>query len=228
MYRDIILTLFAAWILCSGPIAVFAQQQDSTAPEQGTGKTAETPDVVKGAESPDEKNTIQMNDIHDIRPPEKIGLDLTLLYYGLGSALILIVLCLLFLFFRKYGKRLKKKKIIKRSPDELAIAMLDEIKDLENLNNREFYFQLSAILRNYIQGQYDINAPEMTTEEMLPQMDKLNLGRELYREMRDWLFFAEPVKFAKAIVAVDKMEKDLAFVRRFVKQTREQLLMNGE
>jgi len=223
------LIMICCWLIfiCSGfsVSEVFAQQQNhgtgaepAVSPESSAKTDSVTTDStgVKAAE-----NKIEMSDIHDIKPPEKIGYDLKWLYYLLSGILIAVLLMGIFFFFKYRKKKITEKQMIMLSPDELALKLLDELPDTDNIEGKRFYFNLSAILRNYIQGRYKINAPEMTTEELIPKIDTFGLDRELNQQLRALLHSADPVKFAGVPTVQNKMRNDLLFVIDFVKKTRE-------
>ncbi|OQY59100.1 MAG: hypothetical protein B6245_08470 [Desulfobacteraceae bacterium 4572_88] len=210
-------------------LTAFAQQEQTPlepppAPENPGVKEPSPPEQnqPQSQGQQDQEKTVQMKDIHDIRPPEKIEVDLRPLYYALAGILALLLCVAAFLYLRKYLKKLRKKEIITLSPDEAAFRSLDALGDVESLDGKEFYFELSAILRNYIQGRYEISAPEMTTEELLPRIEKLKLSQELRKSLRDLLQSADPVKFAGCPTVQNKMQRDLNFVHVFVKQTTQE------
>ncbi len=232
MYRKVKYWLLVAgcWLLVAGCWVtvgpVYAQQKDTgiIAPELLKNKNAAKA-TPPGALTPDSTNikggekVIEMTDIHDIKPPEKIGVNLIPLYYALLGILILALITVAILYLRKRKKKIKKKKIITLSPEEQAMNLLDRLLDIDSIEGKEFYFRLSAILRNYIQGRYSINAPEMTTEEFLPRVDELGIDRELQQQLKDLFHATDPVKFAGAHAVQTRMQNDLNFVISFVKKT---------
>ncbi len=199
---------------------VFAQQQSAVvSPPENTDKQEKT-DVQQPAPGEAEQ-AVRMSDIHDLKPPEEAGFDPTVLYYALAALPVLLILTALFLYLKKRMK--KKNDLQNRStlpPDELAFHLLDELLDVERIDGKVFYFQLSAILRGYIQGRYGINAPEMTTEELLPAIDRSDIPKELQKNVRELLHSSDPVKFAGKPAVQSKMHNDLMLVRNFVKQTK--------
>ncbi|MCP4344711.1 MAG: hypothetical protein GY795_04190 [Desulfobacterales bacterium] len=208
--------------------AVYAQQKDAKiiAPELLENKNA-AKGMPPGALTPDStdakggENVIEMSDIHDIKPPEKIGINLVPLYYALLAVLILALIAVAIFYLKKRKKKIKKKKIITLSPEEQAMNMLDGLLDVDSIEGKEFYFRLSAILRTYIQGRYSIDAPEMTTEEFLPRVDELKIDRELQQQLKELFRATDPVKFAGARAVQTRMQNDLNFVISFVKKTTE-------
>lgn len=192
-------------------IMAFAEEKKNVAPNQSP-----LPEAVK-------KDAVQMSDIHDIKAPEDIGMDPRLLYYILSAILIAALIALAIFYMKHRKKRVKEKEIIKLPPDEAAYLLLDDLSDIERMDGKDFYFRLSAILRTYIRDRYEVNAPEMTTEEFLPQIEKLALSREMQNDLRKLLCSADPIKFAGSMAIQTQMQSDLTYVRLFIKQTTEQL-----
>jgi hypothetical protein len=106
------------------------------------------------------------------------------------------------------------------APDVLAIDELDALAAENELDGKTFYFRLSAILRNYLEGRYAFAAAEMTTEELLPAVDRLGWPMEMNRATRAFCNATDPIKFADAPAPMDRMASDLAYVRQLVIDTR--------
>lgn len=80
------------------------------------------------------------------------------------------------------------------------------IGDLENLKQqklwqvgkvKEYYCGLSDIAREYIEGQFNVNAVEMTTDDILRDVRALNFDQEIYVKLKDTMELSDLVKFAK-------------------------------
>jgi hypothetical protein len=161
---------------------------------------------------------VPMTDIHDIKPLEIPAADWSLLVYILGAFLILVILGVAFYYWKK---RQNPKRVPDQAPilpHEAALRLLDALADVENMDGKAFYFTLSNILRAYIQARYTINALEMTTEELLPKIDVLDINSDIHHELKALLRSTDPVKFAGVPAAASKMRQDLAFVRKFIKE----------
>ena len=164
---------------------------------------------------------VPMTDIHDIKPLEILATDGSLLFYILAALLFLAVIGAAIYYWKKHRDRKQVSVEVPVLPHEAALRLLDTLADVENMNAKAFYFSLSSILRTYIQARYNINALEMTTEELLPKIDLPGISREIHQELKALIRSTDPVKFAGVPAAVSKMRTDLAFVRNFVKQTEE-------
>lgn len=80
------------------------------------------------------------------------------------------------------------------------------IGDLESLKQqklwqagkvKEYFSGLSDIAREYIEGQFHVNAVEMTTDDILHEVQELNFDREVYAKLKDTMELSDLVKFAK-------------------------------
>ncbi len=161
-----------------------------------------------------------MTDIHDIRPPVPMGVDAAWLMPVLLTLAGVFILAALIWWWRHHRKKRTIETIVPELPPEMvAMQALDAISDVRGQEGKAFYFRLSAILRQYIFGRFGVGAPEMTTEEFLPCINRLPLDRELSRQLKDLCRAMEPVKFAGGTTVEKQMEADFFFVRAFVRQT---------
>jgi hypothetical protein len=170
-----------------------------------------------------------MTDIHDILAPVPVGFYAPWLIPALlilAAALLIVALGWLWKKRRK-GRRIET--IIPELPPEMtALQALDGISNVGRQDGKAFYFQLSAILRQYIFARFTVGAPEMTTEEFLPCIEGLPIDKELARQLRQLCRAMDPVKFGGQAVTEKQMETDLFFGREFVRQTTQDLDMMDE
>jgi len=201
-----IILLFPGLIFSGLPVKAQQQQPAPAIQPPGTGAPQSLePDV--------------MTNIHDIKPPEPAGFDPALLWYILIAVLASALILLLVFLWKRRKRKIKHAVALSLLPEEAALLALDELLDIENIDGKDFYFRLSSILRHYINDRYEINAPEMTTEELLPKMDRLGIDKKLVQCLKELFHTADPVKFADVHSVSARMESDLAFCRKFVKET---------
>lgn len=165
--------------------------------------------------------TAAMTDILDIKPPEVFGLDPILVRYGLyaaAAAALLAGAALAWWLWRRRRARQAETVEAEVAPEDLALSQIDALAR-EELGDKRFYFRLSAILRAYLLGQFGLGAPEMTTEELLPRIARLNLTAELGQGLRRFLIYGDGIKFAGQSAEPQQRAADLDFARRFVRQT---------
>ena len=80
------------------------------------------------------------------------------------------------------------------------------IGDLEDLRQqklwqsgkvKEYFSSLTDIAREYIEGQFGVNAVEMTTDDIMEEIKPLRFPKEAYDKLKDTMEVADLVKFAK-------------------------------
>lgn len=163
-----------------------------------------------------------MNDIHDIKPALDMGVDWGWTVWAAAAiALVAAVLLLWWLWRRRSKPAAGPPPAPPVSPETEALTALEDLAADAAIDGKQFYFDLSAILRRYVERRYAIPAAEMTLEELLPTMDRLALDSDLYDRFNALCRHAEPIKFADAPAAKDQMAVDLAFGREFVQRTTE-------
>ena len=122
---------------------------------------------------------------------------LTILFYISTAAGFLALVYLAW----KLARRLRKAVMLKRmSPRERALYELAELLDqglIASDRVKEFYFELTMIVRCYIERAHTIRAPEQTTEEFLLAVSKdSRFPPDVVRQLRAFLNAADLVKYA--------------------------------
>jgi hypothetical protein len=214
------------WILFTGlawaqePTAV--ADADPVIQEQPAQTTGQTGDHASGMET--------MTDIHDINPLVAVPSPLSPWVIALWVGLFILAAGLIFGGWFLWKKR-KKPRVQEveamLSPEDEAFSKLQGLSP-DTTDGKAFYFQLSAIFREYLHGRFDIDGLEMTTEELLPHVEVMALERDLKREMKRFLVSGDPVKFAGAPAHRDMMTRDLDFVRGVVEKTAAALAAQEE
>ncbi len=164
-------------------------------------------------------------DIKDIKP---------LMLFPISFVFVLVIF-LVFVFFGagiwvyvwkfRGGKLFVKKEVIK-SPYEMAHEELMALKGKSLPDKgfvKEYYTELSDIVRHYIEGRFSYKAPEMTTEEFMEYVKKVGeLEREHKGLLKDFLMHCDMVKFAKYGPTPIEMIDSFNSASNFVEQTREE------
>lgn len=217
MLRVRMLILFV--MLCGLGSPLFARTNPMTSPTDANQLIENVGMTEKGAV----ETQPLMTDIHDIKPPEKLGINPAFLQYTLygliGVLIAAFVAAAIYYYRKKRGKKEIKTVVPTLAPDEAAFRALDELLELLNSDGKKFYFRISAVLRGYIQQRFDIDALEMTTEELLPRVGEMKLEDVLKKGFREFIYTSDPIKFAGRFVDKEKMHGHLEFVREFVEKT---------
>lgn len=145
-------------------------------------------------------------------------------YWYLWLILIIIALGLIWLLF-KYRSKGKTIFVIKKvlPPYELAKQKLDKLK-LNGLckagHEKDYYTELTDILREYLAGRYKINAQEMTTSQIIEAIKENHEIAVINIDLGFVLQVADFVKFAKVLPSDEENIKSYETVVDFVETTK--------
>jgi hypothetical protein len=123
-------------------------------------------------------------------------------------ALLAIAIIGLVVFLVWYiRKRRKNQPVFVRKPKPalppglLAIQKLEELrlaKIWQQGKMKQYYTALADISREYFEGRYHFEAMEMTSDEIIEELQRQQVNKEAKEKMRAVLQLADLVKFAKA------------------------------
>ncbi|HDZ69097.1 MAG TPA: hypothetical protein ENH43_01605 [Phycisphaerales bacterium] len=86
---------------------------------------------------------------------------------------------------------------------------------------KEFYEQISNILRHYIEYRFNLRAPEKTTEEFLIVLATTELlDADDKQDLEEFLKHCDLVKFAKHNPATEQIQKTFDLVKNFIEKTK--------
>ena len=109
-----------------------------------------------------------------------------------------------------------------KEPDIIALEKLDNLDQsglLEKGEIKEFYAQLSLILREYTENSLYIRTLEMTTEEIRQNRRAFPYTDDQIASYFKILSGADMAKYAKHIAALDQCSQDMVLSRNIVKET---------
>ena len=169
----------------------------------------------------------------DIVPPVAEPVN-WLLWSGVAAGVMVLLAVIWFLWGRRKPKEAPLPPAI---PPYLAA--LRAIEDLRNKKlpamgmTKQFYAELSNILRQYIERHLGLRATEQTTEEFLVGLGSLlphslisvtnksgsGLRAEHKRLLRDFLTHCDLVKFAEYQPHLDDIDSALTLCRKFIEDT---------
>ncbi len=190
----------------------------------------ETVQIVSVLPEKAQQDTLQQPlDHRDIVPPK--GLPLIWWPYAV-SAGVLILLAAAYWYFFKY--RVKQTEIPETPPEppfDVAIRRLNDLdsRDLPGKGKfKQFYIELTEIIRQYIDGRFEIPAAESTTFELKKILKHPEITREQTRVILDMLARADMIKFAKHEPNTDDLPKDFSMVKDFVVETKPREIVEEE
>ena len=87
---------------------------------------------------------------------------------------------------------------------------------------KEYFSSLTDIAREYIEGQFGVNAVEMTTDDILTEIRPLHFKKETFDKLKDTMEVADLVKFAKYSASMLESDTALNSMTDFVNGSYEQ------
>ena len=144
--------------------------------------------------------------------------------------LIIIMISIITGIFIVYNKRIKSKidylerPVYLENPDIVAMDKLEKLVNLNLIdkdNIKEFYVQLSHILREYTENSLFIKTLEMTTEQIRTNRELLPYSDNCIESYLDILTKADMAKYAKHYNNEDQCKSDLIHSQNFIQDTIE-------
>lgn len=151
-------------------------------------------------------------------------------YIWLGIAIILLVLLIYALLY--YLKQRKKKNL--QQPEKPKIIIPPHIEAIKRLKTTEdkklwqsdqtktYYSEITETLRNYLEGRFNINAMEKTTDEIMQGLRLKPIEQKDKNELYELFRLADLVKFAKEKPVADENESAIKDARDFVNNTKQE------
>lgn len=133
----------------------------------------------------------------------------------LGVLLAVLAGFAIWFFLKRRKPRLDENGVPIKGP--VIPPYTKAIGDLERLKQqklwqtgklKEYYSSLSDIAREYIEGQFGVNAVEMTTDDILKEVRGLHFSDSVFTKLKDTMELSDLVKFAK--YSASSLENDNA------------------
>lgn len=164
-------------------------------------------------------------DIKDIKPPVQIKEDLSKYLWILLVIFLILLLGIIGLIY--WNKRMKpplEEKIESiKSPQEIAYEALNKIETSNLLSQgliKEYYIQVSDVIRQYIESRYKIGALESTTQELIEKMNIRKIEEEHLKLIQHFLEKCDLVKFAKYIPPQEETTKVIRLANEIIDRTK--------
>jgi len=147
---------------------------------------------------------------------------LPLILWGLA---VLVIAFAIFYYLRKQKKEepvFKMPQKPKLPPHQIALDALDELKYKklwQNGKEKQYHSELTDIIRIYISGRFGIHAMEFTSDEITEAVNNTAANTQAREKLRQTLFLADMVKFAKMKPTPLEHDQSLNFAIAFVKET---------
>jgi hypothetical protein len=101
-----------------------------------------------------------------------------------------------------------------------SLDILQSKKLWQNGKTKEYYSELTDIVRQYLHQQFSIDAMEMITSEILDSFAQSGLKSDAKTLLSRLLIQADFAKFAKAIPSAQENEQSIMSARQFIETTK--------
>jgi len=146
-------------------------------------------------------------------------------YVLLGILIILFILAGI-VIFRK--KKKNSARLVELPPaHQIALQKLNELKArglIAQGRIKEYYIEISGIIRHYIEDRFELSAPEMTSEEfLLKARDAQELSLQQKDLLSDFLLSCDLVKFARYTPSPEEIEAVFESAKKFIEETKKEI-----
>ena len=169
-------------------------------------------------------STDQNSEIKDIKEP----LDAEYEFKDFLIWIILLLTIILIVYLLKKYVFNKKEKVEKKIIEEIVPAHITALKELNNIEKKElwqsgkikqYHSGISEILRKYMEHRFKFIALELTTDEILSNIEN-TISREEHVELKQVLLRADLAKFAKSKPNEEENKQSMELAKRFVDKTK--------
>ncbi|MEM9408644.1 MAG: DUF4381 family protein, partial [Acidobacteriota bacterium] len=193
-----------------------ALRLDYTTAEDQTG-SVETSEIFVEVESvlPEDGGATDIRDVKELR---RVAEEPPWLWIGLAALALLLAVA-------GWWWRRRRREGPKPQPSqpahEVAFEALAQLRqtDFDDLRAlRRYYFEISEVLRTYVEARFGLNATDLTTEEIVPRLQGLV---EVHQEdlLRRFLVETDGVKYAARVPGAEQIESTYESALRFVEET---------
>lgn len=211
---SMVLTSFDSGSFFLPPLAVNVTRED------GTRETL----VYQGPTL--EVNTIPVDtatfEVRDIKGQIKYPLTFGEMWPWILGAILLgvgVFFLVRYIRFRRENRDIFGRPVVVDPPHIVALRSLEKIRGKklwQNNKQKEFYSEVTDAIRQYIDGQYNVAAMEMTTSEIFEGLKNSDIDPVLLEKLKDLFTTADYVKFAKHSASDDENEEAIPLAVRFV------------
>lgn len=162
--------------------------------------------------------------LRDIKGPLSLSNHINILLL----LMILLLLAALVFLFKFLFRRKEASVIVPQKPaHEIAYEQLEKLKTKDLIRQgkiKEYYSEVSDIIRHYLENRFLLKAPEMTTEEFLfyvRDYSQLISGHKTL--LKEFLLACDLVKFAKYAPSFGEMDAIFLSAKKVVDETKEEV-----
>lgn len=155
---------------------------------------------------------------------QNITFEETVPFVGGGIILAGLVLLIIYIIRRSRKKTNTEEEEVKPQIPAIITAR-EKMAQLKGANlwqsgkYKDYYTNLTGIAREYLEGQFNIDAIEMTSDEILDEVRKIQLDNLIFSKLQNTLITSDLVKFAKAIPSPAENENAFKDINSFIEES---------
>ena len=155
---------------------------------------------------------------------QNITFEETVPFVGGGIILAGLVLLIIYIVRRSRKKtNIEEEEIKPQIPAIVTarekMAQLKESNLWQSGKYKDYYTDLTGIAREYLEGQFNIDAIEMTSDEILDEVRKIQLDNLIFSKLQNTLITSDLVKFAKATPSPVENENAFKDINSFIEES---------
>lgn len=163
----------------------------------------------------------EVTDIRGLKPLRQIERPTAWWWFAAGGGAVVVLGLIGFFLWRRARRPVTAPP---RPAHEIAFEALDRLRrtDFEDVEAmRLFHFEISEVVRAYVENRFGLNATDLTTEEIVEQLDEVRgLQAEPSRALRRFLDATDQVKFAAYMPPEQEIGETYEGALSFVEATR--------
>jgi len=170
-------------------------------------------------------------ELKDIKQPMKAPIGWSDIWPWLVGIIVLALIIFLlkkYVFNKKDEVKIEKPKVI--IPADITaiqqLTALDEALVWQAGNIKQYYTELSEIIRRYTENRFNFIALELATDEIISEL-KSKVNNEQLASITILLQRADLAKFAKSKPDENENKESMQLAKHFVGQTKEKQINNG-
>lgn len=177
----------------------------------------------------------QYYDIKNVASADISFVEIIKEYWPWAAGLVALLAIITYIVFRVSKKR---EEVVVEKPKPIILAHIIALNRLEELKTqqlwqegkvKEYYSELTEILRWFIEQRFDVPALEQTTEEIMQSLRHLpGLESDSKENVHRLLYLADLVKFAKQKPVGSENDLHFEMVKSFVENHKRELTENKE
>ncbi len=168
--------------------------------------------------------------IKDIKDPLSAPITIREILPYIIIALFVFGLIVGSIFLIRYLRNRKKPEVIAKKKPKIPahIIALQELNALwqkklyQSGYVKQYYSELSDIVRVYIENRWDIAAMEMVSSEIVTSLSSMEIPTEVMRKLEQTLYLSDMVKFAKSDPLSDENSASYQNIVDFVQRTKQE------